>query len=364
MATKYLLLEWLVLISFSACNKNEPVTKPTYQMLTEAVYASGNLLPSHDYQLFAMADGYLGRRMVNEGDTVKAGQPLFLIESEIPSIRTRTARQNYRIAQSNYEPALAELASGVATARERMQNDSVNFVRYQNLLVQNATSQIDFDRASLSYQASRNEYQSWQKRYQKARNQLRIELGNARSNYEINRQDQSNFVLKSRIDGLVYEIYKKEGESVRRQEAIARLGDSKKVYLQLSVDELDINKVKAGQEALVKIDTYRDQVFKAKITKVYPMLNARDQTFRVDAEFTQPSFPHLYAGLTVEANIIIRQKNQALTIPKAYLIGNDSVRIKQEGETKTIRIRKGIENMEHVEVLNGLDTNTVLVGKD
>jgi multidrug efflux pump subunit AcrA (membrane-fusion protein) len=364
MATKYLLPGWLVLIGLSACNKNEPVTKPAYKMLTEAVYASGNLLPSHDYQLFTMADGYLGRRMVNEGDTVKAGQPLFLIESEIPDIRTRTARQTYRLAQSNYKPALAELEAGMATARERMQNDSINFARYQNLLAQNATSRIDFDRASLSYQTSRNEYQSWKQRYQKARNQLRMELENARSNYEISSQDQSNFVLKSRIDGLVYEVYKEEGETVRRQEAIARLGDSKKVYLQLNVDELDINKVKTGQEALVKIATYRDQVFKAKITKVYPMLNARDQTFRVDAEFTESSFPHLYAGLTVEANIIIHQKNQALTIPKAYLIGNDSVRIQQDGAIKTIRIRKGIENMEHVEVLHGLDTSTVLVGKD
>jgi multidrug efflux pump subunit AcrA (membrane-fusion protein) len=360
MTTKYFILGWLVLTGLSACNKKEPGKKPTYKSLTEAVYASGNLLPCHDYQLFAMADGYLSSRMVNEGDTVKAGQPLFLIESEIPDIRTRTARQTYRIAQSNYEPALAELEAGMATARDRMQNDSINFVRYQNLMAQNATSRIDFDRASLTYKASRNEYQSWKQRYQKARNQLRLELENARSNYQISTQDQSNFVLKSRIDGLVYEIYKKEGESVRRQEAIARLGDSKKVYLQLSVDELDINKVKTGQEALVKIDTYRDQVFKAKITKVYPMLNARDQTFRVDAEFTNSSSPHLYAGLTVEANIIIRRKNQALTIPKAYLVGNDSVRIKQEGETKTVRIRKGIENMEHVEILSGLDTSTVL----
>jgi HlyD family secretion protein len=357
----HLILGGLALTSFVACKKQEPATKPTYRMLTEAVYASGNLLPCQDYQLVAMADGYLSRRMVNEGDTVKAGQPLFQIESEVPDIRARTARQTYQLAQSNYEPALAELEAGLATARERMQNDSINFVRYRNLIEQNATSRIEFDRASLAYKASRNEYQSWQQRYQKARNQLRIDLENARSNYQISSQDQSNFVLKSRIDGLVYEVYKKEGEAVRRQEAIARLGDRNKVYLQLSVDELDINLVKVGQEALVKIDTYKDEVFKAKITKVYPMLNAHNQTFRVDAEFIDSTSPHLYAGLTVEANIIIRQKNQALTIPKSYLIGRDSVRVQQDDKTRTVRIRKGIETMEYVEVLNGLDTSSVLV---
>ena len=358
---KHFFLLYLVLLGLVACKKKEPTVQPTYKALTEAVYASGNLLPLQDYQIFAMADGYLSQRLVNEGDSVKVNQPLFRIESDVQNIRSQTSLQTYRLAQSNYSPALAELEANLATALARMKNDSVNVVRYRNLMAQNATTRIDFDRAVLNYQASCNDYQALKKRYEKTRNQLQIDLENARSNYRINSQDQSNYVLKSRIDGMVYEVYKKEGEAVRRQEAIARIGDRKQVYLQLSVDELDINKIKVGQVALVKIDTYKDQVFKARITKIYPMLNPKDQTFRVDAEFTEAQSPNLYAGLTVEANIIIRQKNQALTIPKAYLIGNDSVRVKQDGETKTVRIRKGIENMEYVEVLNGLDTSAILV---
>jgi multidrug efflux pump subunit AcrA (membrane-fusion protein) len=90
------------------------------------------------------------------------------------------------------------------------------------------------------------------------------------------------------------------------------------------------------------------------------MLNERNHSFRVDAQFTE-EVPRLYAGLTVEANIIIQQKDKALTIPKTYLIGEDSVRIEQDGDFKMVKITKGIENFEHVEVIRGLDTNSILV---
>jgi hypothetical protein len=63
----------------------------------------------------------------------------------------------------------------------------------------------------------------------------------------------------------------------------------------------------------------------------------------------------------VEANIIIQQKEKALTIPKTYLIGEDSIRIEHNGDSKTVKITKGIENFEYVEIISGLDTSNVLV---
>jgi multidrug efflux pump subunit AcrA (membrane-fusion protein) len=126
------------------------------------------------------------------------------------------------------------------------------------------------------------------------------------------------------------------------------------------VDELDIDKIKKGQEVLVKIDTYPHKIFKARISKTYPMLNQKDQSFRVDAQFTD-DVPRVYAGLTVEANIIIQQKEQALTIPKTYLIGQDSVRIEKDGKAQQVKITKGVENFEYVEVLAGVDTTSVLL---
>jgi HlyD family secretion protein len=63
----------------------------------------------------------------------------------------------------------------------------------------------------------------------------------------------------------------------------------------------------------------------------------------------------------VEANIVIRHKEKALAIPKTYLVGQDSIWIDKDGDIKLIKIQKGVENMEYVEVVAGLDTNSRLV---
>ena len=351
------------LLLLQNCTDKKQTAKPAYKLLTEAVYASGNLLPNNEYKVFAQTDGVLLRKVADVGDTVTVGQILFELQNDKQNIRSRNALEQYRIAQRNAvqtSPVLQEMEATLASAKARWQNDSINHIRYKNLLEGKATSRIDYDRATLAYQTSKNEYLSLKNRYEKTRTQLQLEAQNAETQYKLSVEQNADYAIKSHINGIIYEVYKETGEVVKPTEPIALLGDPSQVYLKLTVDELDINRIKKGQQVLVKIDTYKNQVFKAKVTKIYPMLNERDQSFRVDARFEE-DVPRLYAGLTVEANIIIQQKEKALTIPKTYLIGQDSVMIEKEGDAQLVKITKGIENFEYVEILAGLDTNSVLV---
>ncbi len=355
----------LICLLPAGCSEKREKASPQYRHLTESVYASGSVQPRHEYKVFAVVDGYLIRRRVNEGDTIRAGDPIFDLEGEKQEIRLRTARANYRTARENAagsSPILEELAASLQSSEARMENDSVNFVRYRNLYEQNATSRLEYDRMALAYRTSRNDYLALQNRYRKTEISLQSDLRNAHSQYQLDIEEQADYQVKSRIDGKVYELYKEEGELVKRGEPVALLGDKADVYLKLGVDELDVHRVKRGQTVLVKLDSYPDRTFRAVVEKIYPMLNARDRTFTVDARFTQ-SPPDLYAGLTAEANIVVRQNPKALSIPRAYLVGADSVALEQEGQVKTVRIRRGVENMEFVEVLAGLDTADVLVKK-
>jgi multidrug efflux pump subunit AcrA (membrane-fusion protein) len=353
------------LLILQGCAEKKQTVRPVYKLLTEAVYASGNLLPEHEYKVFAQADGVLFRKTVEEGDTVVVGQTIFELERGKQSIRSQNALEQYRLAKNNalqQSPVLQELEAALASARARWQNDSVNHTRYKNLLENKATSRIDYDRATLAYQTSKNEYASLKSRYEKTRSQLKLESQNAEAQYKLAIEQHGDYAIKSRLNGIVYEVYKETGEVVKPNEPIALLGDPSQVYLKLTVDELDINRVRKGQEVLVKIDTYKNKVFKARISKIYPLLNERDQSFRVDAHFTE-EVPRLYAGLTVEANIVVQQREKALTIPKTYLVSQDSVWVEQNGESKLIKITKGVENFEYVEVTSGLDTASILVLK-
>jgi HlyD family secretion protein len=352
-----------LLLVTAACTQNNGVVSPRVKPLIEAVYASGFIVAQDEYEVFAQVDGYLVDKMVNDGDEVKKGDVLFVIEDRQQSARHQVARENYELARRNYgnsSPVLEELNATVASAKTKMQFDSVNYTRYSNLLKQNATSRIEFDRAKLQYESARNDYTLQRSRLEKTRNQLRLESQNAASQLQIAGNETDRYTIRSEVNGKVFKTLKERGELIRRNEVIAVVGQDDHFYLQLSIDELDIQRVKKGQQAMVKVDAYPGKVFQATIDKIYPMVNQQQQSLRTDATFNEP-LPGAYSGLAVEANVIIRQKDRALVIPKTALLPGDSVLIRTDDGDKKIRVSTGIETLDEIEIVQGLDSTQRLL---
>jgi HlyD family secretion protein len=349
----------------TGCGQKEKTITPQVRSLTEAVYASGNIFPKNAYQVYANADGLLNRLFVEAGDEVSGGQPLFKIDSDVQDAKYKSSGAIYKTALDNLSqgsPALAEARAQVESARIRMENDSINYTRYKNLLEHNATSKAEYEKSLLAYSISQNDHISKKNNAEKLRRQLYVDLQNAESIYKSSAKEEQNFLVKALFNGTVYEIYKEPGEAVRKNEPVALLGENDDNYIRLSVDELDIEKVHPGQEVLVKVDLYKDKLYKAKVTRKYRKMNIQDQSFRVDAAFSGEK-PSSYYGLTVEANIVIRKKENAMVLPKNVLSGQDSIWIKTNDGTQKIRIKKGIEDFDYVEVLDGIKRNTEVVYK-
>ena len=86
-------------------------------------------------------------------------------------------------------------------------------------------------------------------------------------------------------------------------------------------------------------------------------MNERSRSFTVEAVFiTKPTA--LFPNLTVEANVIIQTKNDAITIPVDYLI-NDSLVMLSSGEKK--KLVTGLKDYRKVEILSGLSTADVII---
>ncbi|GAB3899145.1 efflux RND transporter periplasmic adaptor subunit [Larkinella knui] len=348
------------------CNRKEEGIHPALKDLTEAVYASGSIYPRNEYKVLANADGTLQQKLVSEGDSVRRNQLLFVLEGITQGAREQAAANIYRQSQANLganSPVLAELEAQVRTAQTRLANDSVNYSRFRDLYQQNATSKAELERAQLAYQTSRNDYAARRSSLQRTRNQLYVDLQNSRSQYVATGQEQGNTRVRSFVDGKVYEILKEPGEVVRRNDQLALIGSGRDVFVKLAVDESDFGKIRVGQAVMVKADVYPDKVFKARVRKIYPKLNRVDQSFRVDADF-EGELPDAYYGLTVEANIIISQNNRVLTIPKSYVVGNDSVWVTENGDKKKVKIVKGAENFDLVQVKGGLNEKSVIVNPE
>jgi HlyD family secretion protein len=346
-----------------SCQNGQDGVKPEVKPLIEAVYASGFVVSKDEYEVFAQVEGYLADKLVNDGEPIKKGEPLFVIEAGQQSARYQIAKEAFAIASTNYKeesPVLRELKATTETARSKMLFDSLNFVRYTNLIKSNATSQAEFDRIKLLFENSQNEFLLQKSRFEKTKNQVYLEWQNAKNQLVIAGDESGRYIVRSEVNGIVLMTAKEKGELIRRNEVIGVVGKSNAFYFELSVDELDVQRVKQGQDVLVKIDAYPGKTFKAVVTKVFPMVDRRQQAVRVDAELNEP-LPGAFSGLALEANIIIRKKDNAIVIPKSKLLPGDSVLIQSDDGAKKIKIVRGIETLDEVEIIEGLDSGKFLV---
>ena len=125
---------------------------------------------------------------------------------------------------------------------------------------------------------------------------------------------------------------------------------------------MDVQRLKVGQSVVVKIDAYPQKVFSGKVSKVYPLIDTRQQSLRVDATL-EDTLPAGFSGLAVEANIIVRKKDKAIVVPKSVLLPGDSIWIKGNEGKKKVKVVRGIETLDEVEIVEGIDSTVQLLVK-
>lgn len=368
MNKKYLLLipvavVAVVLLVVFKKNKVETI-KPQHKAITEAVYASGFLVPRNEYKVFALSDGYIVAKNKEGGDEVKSGEEIYRVQNDAASSKLGASSSALELAKLNASensPVLLDLKSKLKSAEAKHRNDSLNYVRYKSMFEAQAVTKAQYDQAALAFEVSSNDLKSAQENYKRTKEQLQVEWKNAQSILAASNLDYGNYSIRSVMNGMVYETYKDLGEAVRRTELVALVGEKGAKILELSVDQQDVDKVKPGQEVVVKMDVTGTKVYKAKVSKIFPNMNQQDQTFKVEAEFTE-DYDINFVHTSVEANIIIAQKEKALIVPKNVIQANDEVEVKGMGLNKRVKIKRGLENLEFVEVLEGLgDTDEIVI---
>jgi multidrug efflux pump subunit AcrA (membrane-fusion protein) len=194
-------------------------------------------------------------------------------------------------------------------------------------------------------------------KYQDLKRLIDFSSSQSKKNLLISSKLESDYTLKSEIDGVVYDILKEKGEQVGLQTPLAVIGNKEHFILEMQVDEYDIFKVQKGLKVLVSMDSYKGKVFEAIVSKIYPIMNERSKTFLVEAEFLQRP-ETLYPNVTFEANIILQSKKQAILIPRNYLI-NDSLVIKGDGQK--VLVKTGLRDFQKIEIVSGISAEEELL---
>lgn len=340
--------------------KQPPSAKPERREIVDAVFGSGHLENRDQYTVVANTDGYLKAVYVSEGDTIRKGQQLFHLLNDVQQTQVGSARTNLEYAQTNTvptSPQLAQLQIQIEQARDKAVVDSQNYRRYQRLSATQAASKTDFENARLQYQTSAANLAVLQKNLADLQRTLRLNVENARSQLQIQQQTNNYYNLSSTANGIVLAVNKKAGDYVRKGDAIAQIGAGHPV-IKILIAEDDVQRVKEGQQTLVSLNSQKDKIYKAAITKIYPAFNTSEQAFTAEAQFDeQPA--QLINGTQLQVNIIVQDKKNALVIPSYFLQSGDSVWLKNK--KGKVPVTTGIRTLEWTEITGGLQESDVLV---
>lgn len=341
------------------CGSGNEKIQPRITTITESVYSSVTIQPDSLYEVYAAVSGILDNNLVEEGDKVQKGTPLLQIINNTPKLNAENAALELQLAIEDFSgnnAVLKSLQDEIKAAELRYRNDSVNFLRQKSLWDQRIGSKVEFENRKLAYELSRNQLVLLKNSYQRSRRELATKLEQAKINYETATINTGEFMVASKINGTVYALNKNPGEIVSSLEPLASVGSTDTFLVEMQVDEVDIVKLKLGQRAIITLDAYGPEAFEATISKIYPRKDERSQTFKVEANFTTPPAV-LYPGLAGEGNIIVAEKDSALTIPKSYLMDGHLVRT----ENGIREVTTGLQDLEIIEIRSGLQADTYIL---
>jgi RND family efflux transporter MFP subunit len=104
------------------------VSQPLKKQVTDYLEFTGNAVAFNTVPLRARVEGFLEKVLFQDGDPVKKGQTLFLIQEE------------------QYQAQLQKAEASVLSEKAQLEHAQTEFVRYSGLVKQDAAAQTDVDR--------------------------------------------------------------------------------------------------------------------------------------------------------------------------------------------------------------------------
>lgn len=349
----------LLLLPVAACKPKYDEVSPKMAPITEAVFASGSISPKDAYILTSISDGFLLRAYVQENAMVRDKQVLFRLDNRQQNTQVSIAQTNVQhaaINASGSSPMLLQLKSQIDAAWVKVVNDSTTMGRYERLYQTHSVSKQELDNMRTAYKSSLSNYEAAMENYRATADKTKQELANTRQQLQNAQAGNQYFELLAAGDGKVYQVFKKEGDLVRRGDQVAMIGSPDSIVINLDVDEGSIAKVKEGQQVLVELNTEKNKTYEAYVSRIFPYFNEKSQSYKVEARFKQ-AMPNLIPGTQLQANIVTNKKDNALLIPHDYMVGDNKVLMWRNDKADTVTITTGITSYEWVEVLTGLTAN-------
>lgn len=298
------------------------------QTFVHYIEVQGNLQSDKNITLNAEVPGIIKNITVNEGDYVTKGQTLALIDAEVIRKNLEEVKTSYALSKTLFE-------------------------KQESLWKQKIGSEVQ-------YLQAKTQKESLEQRVEALQAQL------------------DKTVIKAPFDGVIDQIFTREGEIANGMLPVMRIVNISTVYVSADVPENYILNVKKGSEAKLEFPSL-NLVINTKVTQVGNYINPGNRTFKV--RFDIPNQNEM-----LKPNLISVVKINDLKIDSGIVISNDIIQqdakgkkfvftVYSEGNNKkvqkkyitpgemynnNVRIKEGLSFGDEVVILGG---NTVRAGE-
>lgn len=312
--------------------QNVAVEKAAKRSLIETVTASGKINPQTEVKLSSEVSGEVIQLNVQEGDSVKKGQLLCVIN---PSIYEAIVTQ----ATASVNQFKANLASANASyiqAKAALENAKRNFERNEQLHNSKVISDMEFEASKLQYEQAQSNLAT-------VNEQVNAGAFTVKSAEAQLKQAQDN-LLKTKIyapiSGTVSLVNVKLGERVVGTAQMAgteiiRIADLDNMQAEVDVNENDVLRISLGDTAEIEVDAYIKKKFKGIVSQIsYSATNTINQVvstsqatnFTVEIKLVKESYADLIIpekgkkypfrpGMSATVDIKTESRDDVLTVP-------------------------------------------------
>jgi RND family efflux transporter MFP subunit len=160
-----------------------------------------------------------------------------------------------------------------------------------------------------------------------------------------------DYTITAPMDGVVLRRDGEIGEIAEPGQILFRVGVPKPLQVVAEVNEEDIPRVAVGQTVLLRTDAFIGRRLEGTVHEMTPMGDAVAKTYRI--RIALPDDTPLHVGMSVEANVVTREKAGALLIPADALQG-PNVLVIEGNRVRRRAVEVGIRGTRNVEILSGL----------
>ena len=170
----------------------------------------------------------------------------------------------------------------------------------------------------------------------------------------------SDLSLKSPVAGIVLRRDGEVGEiaGTAANQVLFWVGQPKPLRVVAEVNEEDIRQVHHGQSVLLRHEGHTGNPLRASVDQVTPKGDPQTKTFRVYLEL--PETTPLMIGMSVEANIVVREAKATLLVP-AEAISQGTVQMVINGRVVRRRVVIGIRGTRLIQISSGVTSGDVIL---